>query len=197
MIFLDFDNFRQSLFRTNSKRFYDFGKFSYFIIEFIRKSLQVNCTKESLIRTYAYTGEYTESIINKIKSEDEKNKYLRRMEAQQKFLRRVERFNFFELTTLPLKYENGNIFQKGIDVRMAVDLVYHAFSNHFDSVVICSGDIDLVEAVKLVKRFGKKVIIMSHPTIASKELIKQADYFINIAKLKEDELNLFSRIKND
>jgi uncharacterized protein (TIGR00288 family) len=90
---------------------------------------------------------------------------------------------------------DGKIFQKGVDVQMAVDLVYHAFSNNFDLVIICSGDIDIKEAVKLVKSFGKKVIIISHRSLASNELIKEADLFINIEKLKEEQLNEFSRIK--
>ena len=78
---------------------------------------------------------------------------------------------------------------------MAVDLIYHAFNDNFDLVVICSGDIDLKEAVKLVKNLGKKVIIMSHKRLASKEIVKEADLFINIDELTEEQLNKFSRIK--
>ena len=48
MIFLDLDNFRQSLFIKDKKRFYDFGKFQYFLIRYLNKTLNfVNCNEES------------------------------------------------------------------------------------------------------------------------------------------------------
>lgn len=197
MIFLDLDNFRQSLFRRDKKRFFDFGKFQYFLIRLLNRDFNfTKCLDESLIRTYAYTGEFTQSLLKKINNEEEIIKYRTRMEAQERFFDKIKGFNYFELKTLPLKYENGKLFQKGIDVQMAVDLVYHAFSNNFDVVVLCSGDIDLKEAISLVKKLGKKVIIMSHRKLASKEIVKEADLFINIEELTDEQLNEFSRIKD-
>jgi len=197
MIFLDLDNFRQSLFRRDKKRFFDFGKFQYFLIRLLNRDFNfTKCLDESLIRTYAYTGEFTQSLLKKINNEEEIIKYRTRMEAQERFFDKIKGFNYFELKTLPLKYEDGKLFQKGIDVQMAVDLVYHAFSNNFDVVVLCSGDIDLKEAISLVKKLGKKVIIMSHRKLASKEIVKEADLFINIEELTDEQLNEFSRIKD-
>jgi len=196
MIFLDLDNFRKSLFKRDKERFYDFGKFQYFMIRFLNKNMGFSsCHDESLIRTYAYTGEYPSDLLGRVEGESKKENYKRRMEAQEKFFRKIKDFNYFELKTLPLKYENGRIFQKGIDVQMAVDMVYHAFSDNYDAIVVCSGDIDLKEAIKLVKSFGKKVIIMSHQRLASNELVKEADLFINIEKLNDEQLNEFSRVK--
>jgi uncharacterized LabA/DUF88 family protein len=197
MIFLDLDNFRQSLFLTDKKRFYDFGKFQYFIIRFIREKLNYqNCNDESIIRTYAYTGEYNSAMIKKIKENVKIEEIKRKIETQRKFFEITKRFNFFELKTLPLKYENERIIQKGIDVRIAVDLVYNALNNNFDIAVICSGDIDLIEAIKMAKNHGKRIIVASHLNISSKELQREADFFINLAKLKEEELNQFSNLKN-
>lgn len=197
MIFLDLDNFRQSLFRRDNKRFFDFGKFQYFLIRLLSKEFNfTKCLDESLIRTYAYTGEFTQNLLKKIDNEEEIIKYKKRMQAQEKFFNKIKEFNYFELKTLPLKYENGNLFQKGVDVQMAVDMVYHTFNNNFDCVIICSGDIDLKEAIRLIKNLGKKVIVMSHKSIASKEIIKEADLFINIENLTDEQLNEFSRIKD-
>jgi len=196
MIFLDLDNFRQSLSLRDRNRFFDFGKFQYFLISYLNKKFGFNsCEKESLVRCYAYTGEYTQNTLKKIKDFGLADIYKKRMQAQHKFFEIIKEFNFFEIKTLPLKCENNKIFQKGIDVRIAVDLVYHSFSDNFDIAVICSGDIDLIEAVKLIKNLGKRVILVSHPELVSKELKKEADLFINIAKLEEQELNEFSRIK--
>ncbi len=196
MIFIDLDNFRQSLFLSDKKRFYDFGKFQYFIIKFLKEKLNYsNCNDESIIRTYAYTGDYNSSLIKKIKDNEKIEEIKRKIDIQKRFFEVTRNFNFFELKTLPLKYENGKIIQKGIDVRIAVDLVYNALNNNFDVAIICSGDIDLIEAVKMAKNHGKRIIMVSHPNISSKELQKEADFFINIKKLNVDELNNFSRIK--
>ena len=101
------------------------------------------------------------------------------------------------MKTLTLRYEDGKFFQKGVDVLMAVDLVYHAFNNSFDIAVLCTGDIDLIEAVRKVKSMGKRIIVFSHPRLVSKELQKGADFFINVEKLNDEELNQFSNIKNN
>lgn len=196
MVFLDLDNFKQSLFIRDKTRFYDFGKFQYFITRFLNKKLNfTKCLDESLIRVYAYTGEYAPHILRKIKDKNIQEEYKNKMKTQQRFFHLVKKFNFFELKTLPLKYEKGRIFQKGIDVRIAVDLLYHAFNDNFDVVVICSGDIDLVEAIRLAKSLGKKVIIVSHKNLLSKDLEKEADFFIDISKFNEEQLNEFSRLK--
>ena len=196
MVFLDLDNFRKSLFKKDNKRFYDFGKFPYFAIKFLNKNMGMqNCTDESLIRTYAYTGEYPPHLLKKMYNETRQENYKKRMLAQQKFFEKIKYFNYFELKTLPLKYEDGKIFQKGVDVQIAVDMVHHAFKNNYDVAIICSGDIDLKEAVKLIKSLGKKVIIMSHQQLASKELVKEADVFIDIEKFNKEQLDEFSRVK--
>jgi uncharacterized LabA/DUF88 family protein len=196
MIFIDLDNFRQSLFLTDKKRFYDFGKFQYFIIKFLKEKLNYSsCNEESIVRTYAYTGEYNSSLIKKIKDNEKIEEVKKKIETQKRFFEVTKNFNFFELKTTPLKYENERIVQKGIDVRIAVDLVYNALNDNFDIAIICSGDIDLIEAIKMAKNHGKRIIIASHPNISSKELQKEADFFINIEKLNDEELNDFSRIK--
>ena len=111
------------------------------------------------------------------------------------FFEKIKKFNYFDLKTLPLKYEDGKIFQKGIDVLMAVDMVYHASRDNYDIAILCSGDIDLLEAVKLIKNFGKKVILLSHKNLASNDLVKEADVFIDINKLEDGQMDEFSRVR--
>ena len=196
MIFLDLDNFKQGLFIRDRNRFYDFGKFQYFILRFIKKNLSyISVNEESLIRTYAYTGEYSQRIIGKINDDIKKAEIIKRADAQKKFFEIAKNFNLFEIKTLPLKYEDNKIVQKGIDVLLSTDIICNAFKDNYDLLILSSGDIDLVESVKVVKGLGKRVIVFSHKDICSKELQREADFFINIAKLKEEELNDFSRIK--
>lgn len=73
------------------------------------------------------------------------------------------------VTTRPLRYRTEEIQvdgsmtvvvtpqEKGIDVRLALDLVSCALSEQFDVAVIYSQDQDLCEAVQEIKAIGKKL----------------------------------------
>ncbi|OYT64581.1 hypothetical protein B6U74_05230 [Candidatus Bathyarchaeota archaeon ex4484_205] len=212
MIFYDLENFKMSLGHINRKmkqyRKYDYGKVQYLVIELLRKFLHIKeLTPSSLIRAYAYTGEYTKEIVHRIEQEikemecngeppqniEERRKLYsktkERFEAQKRFIKSIANYHFFELRTYPLKYRNGQIFQKGVDVQLAVDLVTHAFRDNFDIAVICSGDIDLLESLKIVKSLGKRVVVMSHPKQTARAIRKEADFYIDIGKLNEEDLN--------
>ncbi len=200
MLFYDLENFKKSL-NKRKKSFYDIGKIQYRIIDFLKEKAKINCDYDSLVRTYAYTGEFTKELVSKIKKDYENNIveesfYLnvkKAYESQSRFFRITSKFNFFEMRTYPLKYENGKIFQKGVDVQIAVDLVTHAFRNNFDIAVLCSGDIDLLESLKIVKSLGKKVIVLSHYSLTSKSIMKEADFYIDISKFSDEEIDSFSK----
>ena len=207
MIFYDLENFKQGLIYRDRNRKYDYGKVQYLIFDLLKNLIPGRDDKEYiLIRAYAYTGEYTEQLINKIQKDLEKakrsgdNKKARELEkllektkkrfkAQRNLLDKLSKFNFFELRTYPLKYSKGQIFQKGVDVQLAVDLVSHAFRNNFDVAVVCSGDIDLLESLKIVKSLGKTVVLMSHPKITAKALRKEADFYIDMNLLSDKDLD--------
>ncbi len=207
MIFYDLENFKQGLAHRDRNRKYDYGKMQYLIIDLLRKVMPASDVKEyMLVRAYAYTGEYTEQLLKKIKEdlertklENEKKKLERllqktkkRLEAQRSLLEKLRNFNFFELRTYPLKYSKGQIFQKGVDVQLAVDLVSHAFRNNFDIAVVCSGDIDLLESLKIVKRLGKIVVLVSHHKITAKALRAEADFYMDMSKLTDVDLERIS-----
>jgi uncharacterized LabA/DUF88 family protein len=200
MIFYDLENFKQGLLRRDGKRKYDYGRVQYLILDMLRKIIKGRDDNEYiLVRAYAYTGEYTDSMLKIIKDDFEKagdeklrkllEKTQRRMKSQRKMLDNISKFNFFEVRTYPLKYSKGQIFQKGIDVQLAVDLVTHAFRDNFDVAVVCSGDIDLLESLKIVKSLGKTVVLMSHPMITAKALRKEADFYIDMSKLRDEDLD--------
>lgn len=54
--------------------------------------------------------------------------------------------------------ENDGIFhEKGVDVRIAVDLIIGAYENTFDTVILISSDTDLIPAIEKVIKQKKKV----------------------------------------
>ncbi len=220
MLFYDLENFKKALIHRDNTRLYDIGRAQYTIMKLLRNVVKIDCDDSCLIRAYVYTGEYTPEIIKRIQSEvEDRQKMLEMLErstlgmpqkercsspdflrdvkekytGQQELMRIAAHFNFFEFKTCPLKYEEGRIFQKGVDVQLAVDLVSHAYKNNFDVAVICSGDIDLLESIRLVKSLGKKVIIMSHPEVIAVNIRKECDFFLDISKIKDAELDEFTR----
>jgi uncharacterized LabA/DUF88 family protein len=76
-----------------------------------------------------------------------------RYRRQQIFLQKMNGLKYFEV-------RKGRMFngrQKGVDVRIAVDMVTHGFKNNYDIAVIVSADSDLVPAVENIKAEGKQV----------------------------------------
>lgn len=47
--------------------------------------------------------------------------------------------------------------EKGVDVKLAVEMIENALSDNYDTAIIISGDGDFVPAVDLVKKQGKHV----------------------------------------
>ncbi|ODS42129.1 MAG: hypothetical protein MSIBF_01980 [Candidatus Altiarchaeales archaeon IMC4] len=209
MIFCDLQNFREGIIKcVDDRTFIEYWNIHRFVLEFIKNVLKWKVDEESIIRTYVYTGEYTTDENKKIakhlstetdthrkqKIQESLDAANRGYEHQQNFFKSAKAFNFFEICALPLKYDYDNIrlFQKGVDVQLAVDVVSHAYMNNYDTAIICTGDIDLVKSVERVKLLGKRVIVVAHPDNMSQTLHKEGDYFLNVAKLTKDDLKTFT-----
>ncbi|HBB02766.1 MAG: hypothetical protein US89_C0009G0052 [Candidatus Peregrinibacteria bacterium GW2011_GWF2_38_29] len=71
----------------------------------------------------------------------------------------------------------GNIFtEKGVDVRIAIDLVEGAYENRYDKAILISSDGDLAPAIEMVKRKNKAVEIVSFKDNPSYLLMQKANY---------------------
>jgi uncharacterized LabA/DUF88 family protein len=67
------------------------------------------------------------------------------------------RANKFSIKAGRIVYDSGKIREKGVDVKIAVDMVVGAFENHYDTAIIVSSDTDLVPALKYVKYKKKQI----------------------------------------
>lgn len=215
MLFIDLENFRESIWKIDSHRQLDFKKFHFYLFDHIIERLNWTKYNPQIIRCYVYSGEYTDSIISRIKKELEKeekesenykkiSKFLEKIikgkEIQAKLLDFSTYCNFLEIKTSPLHYFpdqaviGKGLYQKGVDVQLAIDLVSHAYQDNYDVAILCSGDIDLLSSIDLIKSLGKKIIVISHKDIISKNMIKKSDYFINLEKLNKNELDGISNV---
>ncbi|MFA5828198.1 MAG: NYN domain-containing protein [Candidatus Shapirobacteria bacterium] len=60
--------------------------------------------------------------------------------------------------------------EKGVDVRIAVDLVKSAFDRNFNTVVLCSSDSDLQPAIKEARSRGLEIIYLGFESMPNKGL---------------------------
>ena len=91
-----------------------------------------------------------------------------------------------ELVAGEITYENikaediyPDIRQKGVDMRMGLDLAAIAYKKLADMVVIISNDADFTPAVKVLREEGIKVILDPLWTRAAEDLRENIDYVFN------------------
>lgn len=210
MIFIDDSNFFKTIKVINKERsqdrVIDYHKVNQFVINFLQKNSQYAGMALSHVRTYLYDGEYTDALLNRIKREltralgDEQKKIqmdldraVSNSKGQKSKLKRLDSFNFLEVRLKPLQFSRkAGIFQKGVDVQLAVDLVSGAYLNTYDIAVVFSGDIDLLESVKLVKNLGKHVAIFSHYSQVAVGMRKHSDFCVDLQRFDDSELDAFT-----
>jgi uncharacterized LabA/DUF88 family protein len=120
--------------------------------------------------------------VGTVREEDGNQRSKDAMSVQRKFFSSLEK-DKWEIKTSKLKIRNEKIIidervtgyedlvkkgiksimvrksrEKGIDVKIAADLIIAAMDNQYDTAVIVSSDTDLIPAIDIVKyRFSKKV----------------------------------------
>jgi uncharacterized LabA/DUF88 family protein len=73
--------------------------------------------------------------------------------------------------------------QKGVDVRIAIDMVTKAYQNHYDIATLLAGDEDFVDVVNTVKDIaGKQVVGAAFDWNLSSKLAEVFDNYIRLSK---------------
>jgi len=159
MVFIDGSNLFFTMIDKGCPMKLDYGKF-------INKLCTVD---RKLIRAYYYDAHLIQA--------DNLIKYQR----QQKFFSALSRTEYLELRLG--RFERGR--QKGVDVKLAVDMIDYAVQEVYDTAILVSGDSDLVPAVKLVKDIGAHVELAFFDEcyhlkqIADKMTVLNPNYFKN------------------
>lgn len=162
-VFIDGSNFffacKDSLGRTDV----DLGKFAAWLVG----------AERQLVRTYYYNCPLPPDAP------------LEQRNRQQKFYGALARVPYFEVRLGKLAKKEvycstcGKTVQryveKGVDMRIGVDMLSLTSKNLIDVPILVSGDGDLVEAVKAVKELGRHVELATLPRGRSWELVQAAD----------------------
>lgn len=118
-------------------------------------------------------------------------------ESQARFLSFLDTVDYFEVKLGRLEPRPGGRWEeKGVDTRLATDMVYFAAKNLYDVAILVSGDGDLAYTAQAVKDLGKHVENAYFQEGRSKQLQKVCDRFVELTpkvlkgctrKLKEEE----------
>lgn len=139
MIFIDGSNLYHSVRSVHGRTDLNFASFS-----------QQLAAGRQLLRTYYYNAAVDQA------------KEPQRYSNQQRFfdsLRRVPRFEVKLGTLVYRNFPQVPPYEKGIDVRLATDMLTHAFRQNYDVAILVSGDNDFADAVQAVKDLGRTVEI--------------------------------------
>ena len=104
-------------------------------------------------------------------------------QQQQRFYYNLELIPRFELRAGRLVYPRtpgANPYEKGVDVKLATDMLLHAARDNYDVAILVSGDTDFVDAVQGVKDLGKNVEIALFNPSGSRALRSVADEVIEL-----------------
>jgi len=92
-----------------------------------------------------------------------------------------------------LMKNDGVFHEKGVDVKIAVDLLVGAYENIYDTAILLSSDTDLIPAIQKIRHLGKGIeyIGFAHkPSLAIQR-------YVNISRLLiKDEIKIFERLEN-
>jgi len=94
---------------------------------------------------------------------------------QQKLIRRLQAQKVAVTLGHIIRHPDGSFHEKGVDVRLAVEMIRYARLNAYDIAYLLCSDTDLVPAVEEVRSFGKKVQYVGIPKGQSFGLTVAAD----------------------
>jgi uncharacterized LabA/DUF88 family protein len=131
-----------------------------------------------------------------------KAKQKRNYVGQKILLEKLETNPLIDVKTTPLKQFEGKVYQKGVDVLLASDLINLAHMEAYDLAIILSGDTDFIKAVKLIKSLGKIPVIVSYysPKHVNHRMIsdlRHSGKFINLQELKNEEIFAMSELREN
>ena len=156
-IIIDGNNFYHRLKELGFKNLsnFDYERLTRFLIS----------KRELVLREY-YIGAIKEEVTNS------KSKKL--MIGQQKLLGKLQKQGW-QISLGHMLKEKDGYHEKGVDVKMAVDLLVGAYENSYDTAILISSDTDLIPAIKKVRLMKKKVEYIGFSHKPSYGLIGNSD----------------------
>ncbi|MEK7664854.1 MAG: NYN domain-containing protein [Patescibacteria group bacterium] len=112
---------------------------------------------------------------------------------QQKLIGNLQQQNVNISLGQLIKHPDKTYHEKGVDVRLAVEMIRFARENKYDVAYLISSDTDLVPAVEEVRAFGKEVCYVGIFKGQSFGLSKASN---NVILLRTEEIEKFLKFEN-
>lgn len=122
------------------------------------------------------------------RSSDKKSEIL--FANQQKLIAWLQTHNIPTVLGTIIKHPDKTYHEKGVDVRIAVEMIRMARLNEYDKAILISSDTDLVPAVEEVRSLDKNVKYVGFPNNQSFGLTKASDDLLVLRK--EDLMRFFT-----
>lgn len=100
--------------------------------------------------------------------------------AQQQFIDSLKRTPFLNIHLGRLEYRNGVPVEKGVDVKIAVDMLAMAARELYEAAVLISGDADFVPVLKTIKEQYRQEVFVAYPHEQCYHIKAEADKFVLI-----------------
>ncbi|MBI4065883.1 NYN domain-containing protein [Candidatus Kaiserbacteria bacterium] len=107
-----------------------------------------------------------------VRNHDNSEKSEKLVKKQQQFLETL-RSTGFEIKPGKIMYDGGRIREKGVDVKLAIDLVIGAADDLYDTAIVVSSDTDIIPAIKYAMYKKKNVEYVGFTGSPSLGMIKE------------------------
>lgn len=120
-----------------------------------------------------YAGYYV-GVVRDTKRTADHEKTRELIKNQQKLFEQLRHADISIVKGYLLEH-SGRFFEKGVDVRLAVDIVTMAQAKKYDTAVVISSDTDLIPAIQAAKQLKRSVVYAGFEHQPSLALIRHAD----------------------
>lgn len=128
--------------------------------------------------------------LGAVKQQNNNEKSRKMFADQQRLFMKLQQQNINVVLGQLIQHPDKTYHEKGVDVRLAVEMIRFARQNKYDWAYLISSDTDLVPAIEEVQSFGKKVQYIGIPKGQSFGLSKMAD---DVRLLRPEEIKNFFR----
>jgi len=175
-VFIDGNNFYFKLKELTSRLD---GKFSLLDFNF-RKFAEWLVEPHKLVEIHYYLG-----VVRRQKNNSKSEELYAN---QQRLFRKLQKQNIIITFGQLIKHPDKSYHEKGVDVRLAVEMIRFAREDKYDQAYLVSSDTDLAAAIEEVRAFGKNVQYTGIPKGQSFGLSKMAD---DVRLLRPEEIKQF------
>ena len=174
MVFIDGSYLRKGLKEILGHDNIDYGS----LLNFLKRS-SVPRTISARVELDVIRAHYYDAVVV------DQAKHPEVYEEECKYFEKVQRCEYYEVKLGRHIITEKRDEQKGVDVKIAIDMITKAYQNHYEIATLLAGDDDFVDVVKTVKDIaGKRVIGAAFERSVSAGLKKAFDAYINLDESK-------------